>query len=86
MGSARQTGCPSWLDDDRARLAVRNNKVLQCRHLGTRVGWVRNRAKGDLHALWPQIDADIATLATIEKTHMWIVGKPRHEPIVRRPG
>ena len=55
-------------------MAVRNNKVLQCRHFGTRVGWVRNRAKGDLHPLWLQIDADTAALATVEKAHVWIVG------------
>ena len=50
---------PNALDDNRARLAVRDNKVPQCRQLGPRVGWVGNRAEGDLHALRPQIDADI---------------------------
>src|SRR5207249_1521017 len=58
-----------WLQSlhgNRARLAVCDNKVLQCRHLGTRVGWVRNRAEGDLHALRPQIDADITAPAAVE--------------------
>ena len=76
---------PNALDGNRARLAVCDDEALQCRHLGARVGWVRNRAEGDLHALRPQVDADITAPAAIEKMHVRVVGETRREPIVRRP-
>lgn len=55
------------LDGDGPGLTVRDNEALQRCHFGAWVSRVRNRAKSDLHALRPQIDADNPRLRLSKK-------------------